>query len=86
MELDELEITHDRAGPRCEGEALTEGARRIGAVQEQAADAAGRDDDAIGRKQHLAAFALGEQSRHRIVLDDQPARGEPSMTVMDAVS
>ena len=74
VELDEFEIAHDGAGARGECQSLAERSRRIGAVQEQAADAAGRDDDAIGREQHGPLFGLAEQPGHRIVFDDQAAR------------
>src|SRR3989442_11075758 len=76
MELNEFEIAHDRAGPRGECEPLAERTRGVGAVQEQAADAAGRDDHTIGRKQHGPALGLTKQSGYRIVFDEQATGGD----------
>ena len=76
MELDEFEIAHDRAGPCGKCEPLAERTRGIGAVQEQAADTTGRDDHAIGRKQHGPALGLTKQSGYRIVFDDQAASSD----------
>ncbi len=76
MELDEFEIGKLRAGARREREALAEGARRIGAMLKEAADAARRDDDAACRqKQRMALRPLGENAAHRAIFDKKAARG-----------
>ena len=63
MKLDEFEIGQLRAGARRQRQALAEAAGRIGAVEKQSADAAGRDHDATGIDHQRAALVHGEHAR-----------------------
>ena len=74
MKLDEFEIRKLRARARRQRQALTEAAGRIGAVEKQPADAAGRDHDAAGIDHQRAVLVHGEHALDGIVLDDQPSR------------
>jgi hypothetical protein len=71
MELDKFKIGHDGAGARCEREALAKGSSRIGPMQKQTSDAAGRDDDTIGGKKHGSSTGMAKKAHHCIVFDDQ---------------
>ena len=87
MELNEFEIGHDRAGARREREALAKGSGRIGAMQEQPADAAGRDDDAIGGEKHRPARRSGrEHLSPHCLRRSGAARWSPRITVIEGVS
>ena len=76
MKLDKFEIGHGRARLRREGEPLTPRSRRIGAILEQAADAASRDDRAARFENHRPAIAFGDNSCHGVVFDEQAPRRE----------
>ena len=62
MKLDEFEIGQFCAGVGRERNALAEAAGGISAVEKQAADAAGRDHDAIRRDGGWPALTRGEHA------------------------
>lgn len=74
MELNKLQIGHDRAGACRECEALAKGSGWIRPMQKQTTNAAGRDDDPIGGKKHRPPAGISENTRHRIVFDHQALR------------
>ena len=77
MELDEFEIGELGTGARREREALAEGARGIGAMLKEAADATRRDDDASRRqKQRMALRPLRQNAAYRAIFDKKAARGD----------
>ena len=76
MKLDKFEIGHGRARLRREGQPFTPRSSRIGAILEQAADAASRDDGALRRENHRPAGAFGDNSCHGVIFDEQPPRRE----------
>ncbi len=77
MKLDKFEIGQDRTRLRREGQPFAPRSSRIGAILEQAADAAGRDDGALRRENHRSAGTFSDNSRHGVILDEQPPRREP---------
>src|SRR3984893_3172572 len=76
MKLDKFEIGQGRARLRREGQPFAPRANGIGAILEQAADSACRDDGALRSENRGAADAFGENSCHAVVFDEQPPRRE----------
>ncbi len=74
MKLDEFEIREFCARACGQCETLAETAGRVGAVQKQPANAAGREHDAAGIDHQRAVCGRGEHALDGIVLDDQAAR------------
>ncbi len=76
MELHEFDVAQRGTGARGDGQPLAPGADRVGAMGEEPADAAGRDDDAIGAQKDRAAGAFGDKAGNLAILDAQAPRGK----------
>ena len=72
MELDELQIAKSRPCPRRHGEAVAGILRRVGGMEEDAADAAGRQHHVAGAMEDPAAIGVaGQDAMDTTVADDQ---------------
>jgi hypothetical protein len=74
MELDEFEIGKLCARARRQRETLAETPRRVGAVQKQPADAAGREHDPTAIDHQRTVRIGGEHALDGVVLDNKAAR------------
>jgi hypothetical protein len=74
VKLDEFEIREQRPRTCRERKPLTEATRRIGALEEQATDAARRDHHAAGVDHERTLRVHREHALDGIVLDDQASR------------
>ena len=72
VELDELQIPQSRPRPRRHGEAVAGVLRRVGGMEEDAADAAGRQHHMAGAMEDPAAIGVaGQNAVDTAVADDQ---------------
>ena len=74
VELDEFQVGKHCTRTRCERQALSATAQRVGRVVEQAADAASGENDPSRGEEHRACRTVRQHAGDPAVLHGQPAR------------